>query len=292
MLGRGKHGKPMVGHKVPPAKVGQRQLKSQGGFYADAGSSEDECQPSRHGVKRPPSNIGGDARVEACKRQRGVVLPLAQVHGDGGLSAVCLICGSPVHQTSVCPLVDGEFWRDASPQDVANCLRRVAGTAASRKVMPASCVALRNVKADGDCLFVAIGLQHLNLQRMRLQNPALGVGVTYRRMTLGIMARILKRQQGEGDVPLSIQIKVATGLAVKEYFHVMQVGRGDDARTWGGILEGKVLVDRLGLRIRFLEKVREGWLELAVVEGAEVRHDIAVAWNGAHYSIADICERV
>ena len=85
---------------------------------------------------------------------------------------------------------------------------------------------------------------------------------------------------------------VETGLAVKEYFHVMQVGRGDDARTWGGILEGKVLVDRLGLRIRFLEKVREGWLELAVVEGAEVRHDIAVAWNGAHYSIADICERV
>ena len=85
MLGRGKHGKPMVGHKVPPAKVGQRQLKSQGGFYADAGSSEDECQPSRHGVKRPPSNIGGDARVEACKRQRGVVLPLAQVHGDVAL---------------------------------------------------------------------------------------------------------------------------------------------------------------------------------------------------------------
>ena len=71
----------------------------------------------------------------------------------------------------------------------------------------------------------------------------------------------------------------------------MQVDRADNASTWGGIIEGKILASRLGLRIRFLEKVQEGWLELATDEGAHVCHDIAVVWNGTHFSIADMGNR-
>ena len=97
-----------------------------------------------------------------------------------------------------------------------------------------------------------------------------------------------RSQQGVVEVPFATQIQAATGLAADQYLEKMQVGRADDASTWGGVLEGKILADHLKLRIRFLEKVQEGWMELCVAEEANFRNEIAVAWSGIHFNIAKI----
>ncbi len=83
---------------------------------------------------------------------------------------------------------------------------------------------------------------------------------------------------------MSMGIRHSTGLTTGQYLGRMASGKGDDPRTWGGVLEASILAQLLSLRITIFEEVAEGFLPLTSTGVTHSRH-ILVLWTGAHYTI-------
>ena len=157
---------------------------------------------------------------------------------------------------------------------------------ASGRVVQETEVTVRRVRADGNCLFAAIGTQHSAASSARVADGMPSVGHAYRGMCMKLMRAKAVAEPGEGDLPFATTLRAATGLSPQQYFSLMEAGSADDSRTWGGILEAGVIASRCNLRVAFLERVREGYVVLAVTGRGE--HRIAVVWNGTHYDIATV----
>jgi len=207
----------------------------------------------------------------------------------------CFVCSSAVHSTKTCPLLPGDFWRDASRSEAQACLRRIGAVSSGALILPSEAVKVEPVAADGDCMFTAIGLQHMALAKKKLALPSekRSVGQTYRAMCMRLMrdrASGGKMRRPTDELPLALQIRASTGMSPPAYFAMMSVGDAANSKSWGGILEASTLAERLGLRIAIVEPVEEGFAVLVKVGAAGSELRIGLVWTGAHYTIARISD--